>query len=241
MQRMRTWGDWGGGGFDIGGPLRVGLSRCEALLGVLLGLLFTGALFVAIALAQMLGQVDRPQHSLHETVIAFNPPEVEKIEEEEEPPPEREEELAPELEHEPATQITLDQLDLALNPSTGGKIAADFRLPSAARMTVGELDTEDFVDFSELDQIPRPIGVYGFRFPHRLLRREAHGTVVLLLRLDERGEVLDVRLDSSDLPDFDDFVLGEVAKWRFTPPTRKGHPVKARARLPIPIHVKEAV
>lgn len=28
-----------------------------------------------------------------------------------------------------------------------------------------DLGTEDFVDFSDLDQVPRPIGVSGFNFP----------------------------------------------------------------------------
>jgi outer membrane biosynthesis protein TonB len=50
--------------------------------------------------------------------------------------------------------------------------------------------------------------------------------------------VLDVKVDSSSLPAFDDFVRGEVAKWRFTPPTRQGLPVKAQARLPIPIQIQ---
>ena len=71
-----------------------------------------------------------------------------------------------------------------------------------------DLGTDDFVDFSDLDQIPRPIGVSGFNFPRRLLKKKVNGRLVLMLKLDERGEVLDVQLDSSNLPAFDDFVLG---------------------------------
>ena len=51
------------------------------------------------------------------------------------------------------------------------------------------------------------------------------------------GEVLDVQIASSDLPDFSDFVSREVRSWKFTPPTRAGRPVRATARLPIPIHI----
>jgi TonB family protein len=63
------------------------------------------------------------------------------------------------------------------------------------------------------------------------------GEIVLLLELDPTGGVADVRIDSSDLPDFDRFVADEVRSWRFSPPTRQGRPVRAWARLPIPIHV----
>lgn len=95
-----------------------------------------------------------------------------------------------------------------------------------------------FVDFVELDQIPRPIGVTGLDFPHRLRRREVSGRIVLLLKLSEEGEVLDLQIDSSDLPRFNEFVLREVRTWRFTPPTRQGRPAKAKARLSMPIEIR---
>jgi TonB family protein len=89
-----------------------------------------------------------------------------------------------------------------------------------------------------LDQPPRPIASAGFDFPPHLLRRKADGRIVLLVDLNPQGEVVDVQVDSSDLPDFDEFVSSAVRSWRFTPPTQRGQPVAARARLPIPIHVE---
>jgi TonB family protein len=89
----------------------------------------------------------------------------------------------------------------------------------------------------ELDEIPRPIRTGEFDFPPRLRRSKVRGTIVLLLELSERGRVLDVQVDASDLPDFNDYVTREVKGWRFTPPTQGGVPVQARTRLPIPIHV----
>jgi TonB family protein len=100
-----------------------------------------------------------------------------------------------------------------------------------------DLGTEDFVDFSDLDQMPRPVGVSGFNFPRRLRKDPVSGRIVLLLKLDEDGDVLDVEVDSSTLPRFNDFVLEEVRQWKFTPPTQGGRPVKAKARLPIPINI----
>ncbi len=207
----------------------------ELRLALLAGVGFAFALFVVMALAQMMGDVKPPRNTIDETLQAYVPPEIEQIEEEELPPPE-EEEPPPELEEEPP-QLSLDQLDIALNPGTGGSLAGEFAMPSIGT-SQRDLGTEDFVDFSDLDQVPRPIGVSGFNFPRRLRTKSVNGRIVLLLKLNEEGRVLDVQLDSSNLPAFDSFVLGEVKRWRFTPPTQQGRPVKAKARLPIPIQIK---
>ncbi len=210
-------------------------NRKDMQLSMLLGVLFALTLFFAMALSQLIGDVDPPKSGLVEEVVAYVPPEIEQIEEEEPPPPEKEE-PPPELERE-TPQLSLDQLDIALNPGTGGSLAGDFAMPTI-NTSAKSLGTEDFVDFSDLDQIPRPIGVSGFNFPRRLLRKKVSGRIVLLIKLDADGSVMDVAVDSSDLPKFDDFVVGEVGRWRFSPPTQQGQPVRAKARLPIPINIQ---
>lgn len=216
---------------------RLSDSRGDVLRSLFAGAAFAFVLFLVIALAQMIGVVSPPSDGLEETVVAFQAPEVIEIEQEEEPPPPEEEPEPEELEPEPP-QLSLDQLDIALHPGTGGSLAGDFALPSiASSHSQRDLGTEDFVDFSDLDQVPRPIGVSGFNFPRRLLSKKVSGRVILLLKLDEKGEVIEVRVGDSNLPDFDDFIVGEVRGWRFTPPTKQGLPVKAQARLPIPIHI----
>ena len=209
-------------------------ARGQLPVALVAGAVFALALFVVMALAQMMGDVEPPDDSLDELVVAYKAPGILEGEEEEPPPPE-EEEPPPELENEPP-QLSLDQLDIALNPGTGGSLAGDFGLPRFAT-SASDLDTEGFVDFSSLDQVPRPIGVSGFDFPRRLLKKKVNGRIVLLIKLDSKGNVLEVEVDSSNLPDFDSFVLGEVKRWKFTPPTQQGQPVKAKARLPIPSQI----
>ncbi len=214
---------------------RVPPARNELALSLALGAGFALTLFVLMALAQMMGKVVPPQTEIDETLMAYVAPDLEVIEGEE-PPPEEEEPPPPEeLEVEPP-QLSLDQLDIALNPGTGGSLAGDFAMPTIGT-SQRDLGTESFVDFSDLDQIPRPIGVSGFNFPRRLKQKKVNGRVVLLIKLDEQGQVLDVQVDSSNLPAFDDFVRGEVKRWKFTPPTVQGRPVKAKARLPIPLRI----
>jgi TonB family protein len=84
----------------------------------------------------------------------------------------------------------------------------------------------------------RPIGSPALELPRRLLRRKAEGRIVLLLDLSDRGEVLDVEVDASNLSRFDEFVANEVRGWRFTPVTRDGLPVAAQARFPISISIQ---
>jgi protein TonB len=208
-------------------------ARGEARLSLLMGVGFAVAVFVMIALAQMIGGFSPSANDIDEASVAFEAPEVVEIEEE---PPPPEEEPPEELEEEPP-ELSLDQLDIALNPGTGGSLAGDF-----AMINIGtsqkELGTEAFLDFASLDQVPRPIGVSGFNFPPRLLKKKTSGKIILLLKLNQEGRVLDVQIDSSTLPDFDDFVLSQVRRWKFTPPTQKGRPVQAQARLPIPINIR---
>jgi TonB family protein len=197
------------------------------------------ALFVVIALAQMMGEFMSPEDEIDEVMMAYEAPEIEEIEEvasstvEEEPPPQLE------LEEE-LPQLSLDELDIALNPGGGtdSSLAGDFFVPNvSALVDTSQQNLKAFVDFADLDKRPRPIGVFGFNFPRRLLKKKASGKIVLLLELNHEGEVLNVEVDSSNLPDFDEFVVAQVASWKFTPPTQQGRPVQARARLPIPISI----
>ena len=210
-------------------------ARHELPLALGLGVAVACALFVVMALAQMLGDVRAPEKSFEEELVAFAPPEFEEIEEEEPPPPE-EEEPPPELEAEPP-QLSLDQLDIALNPGTGGSLAGDFAMPTIGS-SARDLGTEDFVDFSQLDQTPRPAPGTQLEIPSRLKKKKVSGTIYLLIQIDERGRVIDAQVDSSDVPQFDDVVVGQVRKWKFSPPTQGGRPVKAKARLPMPIRIQ---
>ena len=208
--------------------------RGEILKSMLIGALFALALFVLMATAQMMGDVDLPDHDLTESLVAYAPPVVEELEELE-PLIEKEEEPPPELEQE-APQLSLEQLDIALNPGTGGSLMGDFAMPTLA-VSSSSLGTAEFVDFSDLDRLPKPIGVSGFDFPRRLRKQKVNGRIVLMVKLGDDGSVLEVVVASSDLPQFDEFVRSEVERWRFTPPTQQGRPVRAQARLPIPIRI----
>jgi hypothetical protein len=62
---------------------------------------------------------------------------------------------------------------------------------------------------------------------------------VLLIKLDEEGQVVEALVESSNLPEHDPFILSafQSRKCHFTAPTKDGQPVRAQARLPIPIRI----
>ena len=214
-------------------PFQIQTSRKDASASFVLGVVFAFLLFALMAAIQLLSETPVPEAEVIEKVLTYTPPEVEEIVEDL-PPPE-EEEPPPELEAEPP-QLSLDQLDIALNPGTGGSLTGDFAMPTIAS-SAAALGTEDFIDFSDLDQVPRPMPGSNLDFPRRLKRKAVSGRVVLLIKLDEQGRVIKSTVESSTLPEFERIVASQVAKWRFTPPTRQGEPVRAQARFPVPIKI----
>jgi len=91
------------------------------------------------------------------------------------------------------------------------------------------------VDAAELDAKLRPLGDTELDLPRRLRRKKVDGKIVLELEVNTSGEVVELRVASSDLPDFESCISEQVRGWKFTPPTRGGLPVEARTRLPIAI------
>lgn len=109
--------------------------------------------------------------------------------------------------------------------------------PPAATAASGAHEPPEGVVLA-LDEPLRPLGDPALEFPRRLLRKKASGRVVLLLTLSPEGRVVRSSIETSDLPEFNEFVTQEVAGWSFTPPRRGGRPVVARALLPIPIRIE---
>ncbi len=121
-------------------------------------------------------------------------------------------------------------------------LARDAERERAIREHTEALRRADEIAFAhevvDLDRTPRPRPGSTLEIPRRLRRKPVDGEIELLVTLDPEGRVLEARVSSSNLPDFEEFVVAEVMGWRFTPPTRDGTPVRATARLPIPIRIE---
>jgi TonB family protein len=116
------------------------------------------------------------------------------------------------------------------------RAAAEAAVRAAAEARRRELARLHEVD--ELDEVPRPIGFEGIDFPRYLMNRRVRGKIVLSVSLDTEGDVTHVEVASSTVGHLDEFIVAEVAGWKFTPPTRGGRPVNARADLPLQIRIR---
>lgn len=209
-------------------------ARSDLPMGIICGAIFSLGLFVLMAAASLAGNEKPEKQELSEPTMSFPAPEVEEVEEPPEPP-EPEEEPPPELD-EPPPEISLDQLEIALNPGTGGSLAGDFDMPTFSTSQEA-LGTEDLVDFTDLDQVPRLLDRTPPDFPARLRRKAVNGKITVYIELNERGEVTRAEIQDSDLPKFNDFILDFIRNKQFSTPTYQGRPIKAKATIPFPIRI----
>ncbi len=193
--------------------------------------LLTLIFFLVLPLIQAIAKP--PAHDLMVTsadVTTLPPPptpepedEPEEEPEEEPPPPELSEEVAP---------IDLSQLELALNPGPGdGWMTGDFslQLNTLAQSAEG---SEALFSSDDLDQEPRAI-YQASPVMSQKMRKRAPGTVWVVFAVDERGRVVQPKVQKSTDPVFDKAALDAVKKWKFEPGKRKGKPVTTRMRVPV--------
>ena len=95
--------------------------------GLMIGLAFSFLLFLAIPLTQLFTTYEKAPESIDSLDIAPPPPPPPP---EDPPPPEPEEEEPPPELDTPPPPISLEQLDMALEPGTGDSLSGDFALPT---------------------------------------------------------------------------------------------------------------
>jgi TonB family protein len=80
-----------------------------------------------------------------------------------------------------------------------------------------------------VDVAPQPILRILPVYPERALRQRVRGEVVLLVRVSETGEPLEVRVTKHVREDVDAAAVAAAMQWRFEPALQKGRPVRTDA------------
>ncbi|MFN7591671.1 MAG: energy transducer TonB [Planctomycetota bacterium] len=158
------------------------------------------------------------------------PPPIEEEKQEEKPP---EDAKPPEM-NETAQPLSLDQLELALNPGTGGgDLAGDYTIKIQGLAAAGGgKDGDDLFSLADLDQKPRVL----FQQQPTLnaqLRKKMPATVNVVFVVDESGRVDDPKVQTSSDPAFEAVALAAIKQWKFEPGKRAGKPVRFRMRQPM--------
>ena len=152
-----------------------------------------------------------------------------------EPPPPQEEqpqESKPELKQNPKP-LSLSQLQLALNPGTGGSMGAAFGVGGFEVETDALKDMNTF-SISELDEKPRVVRKPNWSWPRSAIgkiQNDVRARILVVITEDGRVKFqrfvqLTERIIESELVEY-------VEKFRFTQPKREGKVVKARFLFPM--------
>ena len=204
-------------------------ARLGANLVVVIGAaLLSLACFLVLPLLQAISQGPAPDLTLTsiDTAELPPPPPVEEEREKQEEPEEKPPDLA-----EEAPPLDLAQLELALNPGTGGSggLGGDF-VVKIQGLGGGE-GSESLFSLNDLDQKPRVIHSPAPVLT-AALRRKAPATVTVLFVVDQNGRVENPVVQNSSDPAFEAPVLAAIKAWKFEPGKRGGQSVRSRMRQP---------
>ena len=193
-----------------------------------LGGLITALLFVALPLTQILSDIKNNQEDLENSRVQVQPPPPPPPEAPE-PPEEEQQEEDIEMKKE-TQQLSLDQINMALNAGDGGM--------SSSGVSVQVFDIADNFDdmvfeIADLDQAPVPLVRIAPVYPPELKRNRVQGTVNVVFIVDEHGNVKRPSIEKSSNREFNENALKAVRQWKFEPGEKDGRKVKTRVRLPL--------
>ena len=192
-------------------------------ISIVLGVVVALLIFLLVPLTQIWQTPVPPSGTVEELVLAIQPPPPPPSDP---PPPEPEQETPPELET-PPPMPSLEQLELSLNPGTGGDLTIadgldfNFEVESAQEIM-------SRYGFDDLDQVPHVTRRGRIQYPVQLQRRRVEGYVKLLVFIDPSGRVVVQEVLSYSHQEFVAPAKSGAAATRFSAPIRNGQAVSAK-------------
>lgn len=199
--------------------------------GTLIGIGVSALLFLAIPLTQIFTQYEKVPEEIEAIDIATPPPPP-PLDEPPPPPKPEEKEPPPELDT-PPPPITLEQLDMVLDPGTGGALAGDFALPTFD-VSSQDLGGLEIFELGDVDSPPRPRTAIEFNYPAAAKRRGITGIVRVEYIVNENGRVEQINIVESPDRLLSDATTEVLQRARFEPAQKSGRDVKVRMRASIP-------
>ena len=203
--------------------------------GLALGIVVSGLIFLAIPLTQIFTDYTKSNEEILAIEVAPPPPPPPL--EESLPPPAAEEEPPPPEFESPPPPITLEQLEIALEAGTGDAVAGDFAMPNLT-INKDELGGLDIFDINDLDKKPKSVKQVAPMYPMDATRRGLSGYVNAQFVIDQRGNVVSVKVISSSDQIFEKSTVDALRQWKFTPGEKNGRIVTTRAEVRIPFEIQ---
>lgn len=194
-----------------------------------MGVVITILIFLSVPLTQMISNIGNNANKNENSRVQVQPPppmppeEPEKEEEEQE-----EDDIEMEKEEQ---QLTLEQINMAINAGDGGMSSSGV---SVQVFNISDSFDDMVFEIKDLDKKPIPILQINPTYPPGLKRQRVQGTVQVIFIVDENGDVKRPRIGkSSKHKEFDDNAIKAVRQWKFEPGEKDGKKVKTRVRLPL--------
>jgi periplasmic protein TonB len=80
---------------------------------------------------------------------------------------------------------------------------------------------------------PVPVRMVPPEYPYELKRNGVTGVVTLTFEVDEKGNVVDPKVQKSTNPGFEQPALEAIVKWKFKPGKKDGVPARMKIGVPL--------
>lgn len=216
--------------------IATGSRRTLATIG---GLALGLGIFMLLPVLESITSTPTEELQVQDADTIAPPPPPREIEQEEEKPEEQPPEQEPPKLANEAPPLDLSQLELALNPGTGGAggFGGDFTVNlGAAIKQVSETaeEADGLFSVGDLDQKPRVIAQSSPVVPAALKKLQSDNvTVQVIFVVNQQGRVEEPKVRRSNNSAFDQVAINCVKSWKFEPGKRNGEPVRFRMMAPI--------
>ncbi len=216
--------------------IATGSRRTLATIG---GLALGLGIFMLLPVLESITSTPTEELQVQDADTIAPPPPPREIEQEEEKPEEQPPEQEPPKLADEAPPLDLSQLELALNPGTGGAggFGGDFTVNLGAAIKQVSETTEEadgLFSVGDLDQKPRVIAQSSPVVPAALKKLQSDNvTVQVIFVVNQQGRVEEPKVRRSNNSAFDQVAINCVKSWKFEPGKRNGEPVRFRMMAPI--------
>ncbi|MEZ5277307.1 MAG: energy transducer TonB [Opitutaceae bacterium] len=203
------------------------VSRVSGVGAWILGIAVTTVLFLALPFFESISAYWHPVREVMTTELSLPPPPM--IEEAEPPPPEEEDREEPPELQETLARLSLSQIEVALNPGTGGVYPGAFSMDFEVE-SIDELEV--IFNLNEVDRIPRVKYQVAPAYPYKLKEAGFEGSVVISFVCDPRGRVVLAHVKSSPHVKLAESAVRALRQWRFEPGIKNGKTVSVQMEIP---------
>lgn len=185
----------------------------------------TAGIFLLLPFTQMIASLGKKPNELFTVEVAAPPPPPPMEMEPPEPPPP---EPPPPDVAPPPQQLSLSQLDVALNLGVGDAMAGAFSFDGFGVNADDTADDLAIFDIKDLDSVPRRTRTPVLPFPPELKRAHIRGFVTVMIIISENGEVKVEKVVESSHREFEASAVRFAEGCLYESPKKGGRTVRAR-------------